>query len=256
MELNPPAQYADDRNLRARQRLWQCQRPFFDIAGWVLDLAGLAPGQRVLDAGCGNGGYLARLRQRGVRAAGLDLSLGMLRVARHPELVNGDVTALPFRDGSLEAIVAPHMLYHVPDRAAAAREFRRVLAPGGVLVAVTNGARHLAALREVAELAVGQPGWRMRSPATESFTLENGAEQLATGFGSVRLVRPSGVAPVRITDPQVAADYVASMADGYAAGVTQPWSQVVAGVRAAVAGVIAAEGCFTVAGQSGAFVCQ
>lgn len=36
--LNPPSQYADDRNLRARQRLWQHQTPFFDIAGWVLSL--------------------------------------------------------------------------------------------------------------------------------------------------------------------------------------------------------------------------
>jgi hypothetical protein len=44
MALNPPGQYADDRNLRARQRLWQHQTPFFDIAGWVLSLAGLSPG--------------------------------------------------------------------------------------------------------------------------------------------------------------------------------------------------------------------
>ena len=56
--LNPPGQYADDGNLSARQRLWQYQTPFFDIAGWVLSLAGLSPGLRVLDAGCGNGEYL------------------------------------------------------------------------------------------------------------------------------------------------------------------------------------------------------
>jgi hypothetical protein len=47
VEVNPPGQYADDRNLRARQRLWRCQVPFFDIAAWVLDLAGLAPGWRI-----------------------------------------------------------------------------------------------------------------------------------------------------------------------------------------------------------------
>jgi hypothetical protein len=48
MAPNPPGQYADDRNLRARQRLWRHQAPFFDIAGWVLSLAGLSPGLRVL----------------------------------------------------------------------------------------------------------------------------------------------------------------------------------------------------------------
>jgi hypothetical protein len=50
--LNPPGQYADDRNLRARQRFWQHQEPYFDDVGWVLGLAGLSPGMRVLDAGC------------------------------------------------------------------------------------------------------------------------------------------------------------------------------------------------------------
>jgi hypothetical protein len=36
MEVNPPGQYADDCNLRARQRLWRCRVPVFDIAEWVL----------------------------------------------------------------------------------------------------------------------------------------------------------------------------------------------------------------------------
>jgi hypothetical protein len=48
--LNPPAQYANDRNLRARQRFWRHQDPYFDIVGWVMDLARLSPGLRVLGA--------------------------------------------------------------------------------------------------------------------------------------------------------------------------------------------------------------
>jgi len=79
--LNPPGQYADDRNLRARQQLWRYQSPFFDIVGWVLDLAGISPGMLVLDAGCGNGAYLRALLDRQVRAIGCDLSMGMLRAA-------------------------------------------------------------------------------------------------------------------------------------------------------------------------------
>ena len=77
--LNPPGQYGDDRNLRARQRLWRCQDPYFDVVAWVLGLAGLSPGLRVLDAGCGNGEYLRALARRPVHAAGCDLSMGMLR---------------------------------------------------------------------------------------------------------------------------------------------------------------------------------
>jgi ubiquinone/menaquinone biosynthesis C-methylase UbiE len=127
---NPPGQYADDRNLRARQRLWRCQVPSFDIAGWVVDLAGLAAGMRVLDAGCGNGIYLRALRERRVNAVGCDLSLGMLRGIAHPALVTADVTALPVRDSAFDAVLTAHLLNLVPDRSAAVRELRRALAPG------------------------------------------------------------------------------------------------------------------------------
>jgi SAM-dependent methyltransferase len=104
MRLNPPGQYADDRNLYARQRLWQHQVPFFDVVGWVLDLAGLAPGMRVLDAGCGNGAYLRALAGYPVRAAGCDLSAGMLRAVPCPALFCADVAALPVRDGSFASV--------------------------------------------------------------------------------------------------------------------------------------------------------
>jgi ubiquinone/menaquinone biosynthesis C-methylase UbiE len=88
--------------------------------------------ERVLDVGCGNGLYLAELRRRGIHAVGCDLSPGMLAAAApHRELVNADVTALPFAPAACDVVLAPHMLYHVADRATAARELRRVLRPGG-----------------------------------------------------------------------------------------------------------------------------
>jgi ubiquinone/menaquinone biosynthesis C-methylase UbiE len=111
MTVNPPSQYADDGNLRARQRLWEHQHPAFDLTAWVLDLAGVALGQRVLDVGCGNGVYLRALRARGIDAIGVDLSLGMLDAARGDQsLVNADATRLPFLDGAIDVLLAPHML--------------------------------------------------------------------------------------------------------------------------------------------------
>jgi cyclopropane fatty-acyl-phospholipid synthase-like methyltransferase len=77
--LNPAGQYSDDQNLRTRQRLWSYQSPFFDIVSWVLGLAALSPGMRVLEAGCGNGLYLRGLRERRMRAAGCDLAASVCR---------------------------------------------------------------------------------------------------------------------------------------------------------------------------------
>ena len=189
MRLNPRAQYADDRNLAARQRLWQQQDPPFDITGWVLDLADVGPGTSVLEVGCGNGRYLRALRDRGARVLGGDLSPGILRSAGHPMLVGADVTALPVRDDAFSVVLACHLLDLVPDRATAIGELGRVLAPGGRCVAVTNGAQHIRALRDLVEQAVGRsnPGWRQRVSAG-AFTAENGAGQLAAAFGAVTRV--------------------------------------------------------------------
>src|ERR1700742_2350527 len=199
--LNPPGQYADDRHLRARQRFWRHQDPYFDVVQWVLDLAAPSPGMRVLDAGCGNGLYLHGLRERQVTAIGCDLSLGMLRAAAHPAVLNADVTALPLGDGAIDVALAIHMLYHVPDRETAVRELRRVVAAGGICVAVTNGGQHTRSLRAMVERAVQQetPGWQMRA-ATQAFTAENAAAQLSVAFETVTCVRPASNPPVVIRD--------------------------------------------------------
>jgi ubiquinone/menaquinone biosynthesis C-methylase UbiE len=96
--------------------------------------------------------------------------MGMLRTADDCRaLLNADVAVLPVRDGVFDVVLAVHMLYHVPDRKAAVRELRRVLAPGGVCIAVTNGVRHTRSLRALVERAVrtAVPGWRMH-PATHA----------------------------------------------------------------------------------------
>lgn len=256
--LNPPTQYASDANFRKRQRLWEHQDPPFDLVGWVLGLAAVGDGDRVLDVGCGNGVYMRSLARRDVAAVGCDLSFGMLTAAGHVLAVNGDARRLPARTAAFDVVLAPHMLYHVPDRAAAAHELRRVLRPGGRCVVVTNGAGHMRELRELVEAAArtATPDWEMRNPSTHAFSLDNGAEQLRVAFASVELMRPVGVAPVIVHDPDVVADYVASVADHYEHEVARPWADVVADVRQAVADRIAREGAFITQGDVGAFVCS
>ncbi|MBO0707100.1 MAG: methyltransferase domain-containing protein [Candidatus Dormibacteraeota bacterium] len=255
------SQYADDRNLAARQRLWAEQRSPFDLIEWVLGLAPFDRGARALDAGCGNGRYLAELQRRGIDATGCDLSPGMLRSVGAPRrLVQADLSAIPFVAGSFDVAIAAHVLFHVEDRARAAGELRRVLRVGGTLLAVTNGARHLRSVHRLIDGAVHRdlPGWRMRDLASRRFSLENGAEPLATAFSSVTLVRPDPAVnrPFVIRDPAIVSDYVASLADPFQSEAGVAWPVVVERVRAAVEAIIARDGGFLVEGDPGAFVCR
>ncbi len=103
-------------------------------------LAGLPHGARVLDAGCGTGGFLARLR-----ATRPDLALFGLeyapraagRAARKAGagVTSGSVNALPFPDAAFDAAISLDVLCHdAVEEAAALAELHRVLRPGGLLV--------------------------------------------------------------------------------------------------------------------------
>ena len=106
----------------------------------VVAAAGIRPGDRVLDVACGTG-VLTRAAARatgpGGGVTGLDLDPGMLAVAARmtPTLrwQQGTAEALPFPDGSFDAVVSQFGLMFVPDPALALREMMRVLVPGGRL---------------------------------------------------------------------------------------------------------------------------
>ncbi len=121
MAMNPSTQYATDRNLASRQQLWSSSGrvPEFDLFSWVVDLADVTQGstQSILDVGCGNGAYERALVQRGHRGprVALDLSAGMLPLVNDAAPVLADVQALPFSRRCFDLVLAPHMLYHVPD---------------------------------------------------------------------------------------------------------------------------------------------
>jgi ubiquinone/menaquinone biosynthesis C-methylase UbiE len=107
-------------------------------------LAAVPEGGRLLDAGCGGGrGVLGAFADR-FDAVGLDVSREQLRLAgeRAPatERLQGDMTALPVRDDSVDALTALHSVIHVPSdqHVDVYREFRRVLRDGGEAV-VTAG---------------------------------------------------------------------------------------------------------------------
>jgi SAM-dependent methyltransferase len=84
-----------------------------------------------------------------------------------------------------DAVVANHMLYHVPDRTKVYAEVRRVLRPAGRFYAATNGAHHMGELDDL----LAEVGGERRPGAELSFRLENGAAELDRAFPSVALTR-------------------------------------------------------------------
>ena len=108
----------------------------------------LAPGARLLDAGCGSGQWAVAFAELGCRVVGVDLAPAMIARARERaaaagvevEWRSGDLTHLPEPLAVFDAVHARVSLQFVPDPAAALREFRRVLRPGGRLYASIPGA--------------------------------------------------------------------------------------------------------------------
>jgi ubiquinone/menaquinone biosynthesis C-methylase UbiE len=94
-------------------------------------------GKDVLECGCGTGLILERVKEFARRAAGIDLSPGMLSLAqsRGLDVREGSVTALPFEDATFDVTCSFKVLAHVPDIGKALSEMARVTRPGGVILA-------------------------------------------------------------------------------------------------------------------------
>lgn len=102
-------------------------------------------GADVLEVGCGTGLILARVAEFAGRAAGLDLSEGMLAKARERglDVVQGSATALPYADASFDVVYSFKVLAHVEDIRTAMSEMARVTRPGGYVLAEFYNTRSL-----------------------------------------------------------------------------------------------------------------
>lgn len=105
-------------------------------------------GADVLECGCGTGLLLERIATFAKSASGIDLSPGMLELAKSRGLDarEGSVTELPFEDASFDVTCSFKVLAHVPEIGRALKEMARVTRPGGVILAEFYNAMSLRAL--------------------------------------------------------------------------------------------------------------
>jgi len=211
-------QYKDSSNLDARVAIHQrfSTNPY-GWHSWVFDnLLILPENAKILELGCGPG-YLWKENMSRIPAGWSitlsDLSPGMLDAAWRNLVVTGrafqfkeiDAQSIPFEDETFDAVIANHMLYHVPDRPKAIAEIKRVLKPGGRLFAATVGETHMKEMMEwYARVHVNKVWESFANP----FTLENGLEQLKPYFPNVTLSRYED--GLEITEPEPIMAYIRS----------------------------------------------
>jgi arsenite methyltransferase len=155
-----------------------------------------APGERIVDLGCGPGFYVAELLKQvgpGGHVVGIDASPAMLALAAarcagpgHAAFLRSGVASLPAASERFDAALCVQVLEYVPDVAAALAEARRVLRPGGRLVAW--------------DIDWSTVSWHSRDPARMQRMLQTWDEHLShpalprtlaarlqeAGFGNIR----------------------------------------------------------------------
>lgn len=253
-------QYHDAANLSARNDLHiRFSKNKYGWRKWVFDrilAANLPPDAHILEVG-GGPGWLWRDNLDRIPAGWniilSDFSPGMVALARQGLGGNGrsfrfetvDIQSIPYGDERFDAVIANHMLYHVPDRPSAFLEVRRVLKPGGRFFAATNGIKHLCELDDIShQFDPALDFWAGFS--THAFNLEDGARQLSPFFSRIGMQRY--VDGLVVTDAEAIVAYLLSGAA----------RDVLTGARleqfkAFVAQIIAKEGALQITKDSGLF---
>jgi SAM-dependent methyltransferase len=249
--------YNGDRDLAARQSLYQWQTPRYDLPGLVAEQLGDVRG-RVVDIGCGNGKFIQRLRQDrpDLSLLGLDIAPRILAGVPGPVAV-ADATRLPLATGSVDAALALHMLYHAPDIPQAVRELARVVARDGLVVASTNSDRDKTELDALWQRAAGDVLGVERGPARISlsarFSLEQAPAFLGEEFSRVEVVELPGTITVRDPEPVIA--HMAS----YRAWADQhdvPFDTTIDRARTLVTNHVARHGAYEITCLGGILVCR
>ena len=198
---------------------------FAPWAAKLIELAGVRPGERVLDLACGTGVVTRLAAERtgsAGRVVGLDINAAMLAVARSlppvegpsVEWIEASALEIPLPAATFDVVLCQHGLQQFPDRPAALREARRVLASNGRLAASVwsriEGSPGMAALVQALERHVGiEAAFNRRAPFALGDAAELRSLLAGAGFRDVHVRTLVEIArfpsPERLVEYQLAA---------------------------------------------------
>ncbi|MFD0359545.1 class I SAM-dependent methyltransferase [Streptomyces sp. NPDC127110] len=248
--------YGTGQHLSARQSLYQWQTPRHDLPGIVVNQLKYVRGA-VADVGCGNGKFVGRIRQErpDLTVLPMDVSHGI--VTAIPGAIVADVQQLPIADGTLGAVLALHMLYHVENQPRAVRELGRVLSPDGIAIVSTNSRTDKRELEDLWRRAAGDVLGIEQGPArvqlSARFTLEDAPAILGTVFGDIHTIPLPGV--IEVTDAEPVIAHLASY-EAWADQMGVPFKETIERARDRVNEVIREEGAFRITCLGGILICQ
>lgn len=189
-------QYSDDKNLAARMKLHNKHRTNKqEFNDWLWDQYDFSEGFHILELGCGNGvkweGKIEKLS--GCTVVFTDFSDGMVNIVREKfanyafvSCMQMDIQNIVYPDASFDAVIANHMLYHVPNLTKALSEVRRVLKTEGTFYAATNGDKGMPYYLHQVFKHFDENTTAFKEQY--SFTLQNGFEALNRHFSAVKMV--------------------------------------------------------------------
>lgn len=196
LKINEPLcvkeQYQKSNNLKTRISIHdKYSTNKMGLANWYFTIYKIENGMRVLELGCGTGSMWVDHKEAVQKCSNIvfsDLSEGMLAEAKsnigefpNVEYKVIDIQEIPYEDNYFDIVIANCMLYHVPNIDKAVSEVSRVLKKGGHFYASTTGGNGI--METIARIL------ELDLIYVNTFSLENGAEQLEPYFSKVRIER-------------------------------------------------------------------